>query len=202
MSYEAVHHSAQSPLIAHVDNSMYEGLKLVEELHGPEAVERLCLASKKDNSSPLLPRALIINTWRLFRDNQVNDWPLAMVDARTLDASDLVSGHLHNDAPPQENGRYVVQGRPMGFYGVKHRESVENGDVQAQVETPGVQEWWYLSQQKTQEALMMRIWDSSDPTHPCVHGSFKHPDTPEDLSEDDMRKSIEVRVLVYIEAAK
>jgi hypothetical protein len=74
--------------------------------------------------------------------------------------------------------------------------------------------WYYLSNQSTEEALLMKIFDSKQDApasckhqiqvmslslkliraQGCPHASFKHPYCPENAPP---RKSIEVRALVF-----
>ena len=40
--------------------------------------------------------------------------------------------------------------------------------------------------------------DSGQPLNPCIHAAFRHPDTG-DIAAEQMRSSIEVRCLIYID---
>lgn len=135
---------------------------------------------------------MIINVWKLLRHNKFNDWPLAMMDARTLNSADLIPALLFKNGDLNVYDYRGLNGRSYGFYGARRRDAT---DGQNEV---NVQQWWYLSSQRVDEALLLRIWDSDLPSNQtCIHASFQHPDAPEELAAEDMRLSIDVRAVLY-----
>lgn len=149
---DAVQPLSEPNRTAHADQSDDEGLKLVEEQFGHAAAERLRLARQAGTSNGVDgPKAMIINVWRLLKDNDVNDWPLAMLDARTLDPSHLITGSLYQNGP-LPTGRYLIGERAWGFYGLQHPGPASEEMVVNE------QKWWYVGQQKASEAILLRIW--------------------------------------------
>lgn len=131
---------SQPTKFCHIDQTATEGLMLVEEIFGSEAAGKVRPGRNGD-------KCMIVNVWRVLADNPANDWPLGMIDARTLDTKDLILGHLYPNGPWPPGGSFAVTDRTSSLYGVKHRET---------------QEWWYLGQQKVEEAILMLIWVSSE----------------------------------------
>ncbi|PVH88887.1 methyltransferase CmcJ [Cadophora sp. DSE1049] len=135
----------------------------------PSAVlNRVQLHMKEQAEYLLQGRVRIINVWKPL-ENPVEDFPLAVCDSRTMDLDDLVEcDHI----------RKKFTGATLYIHF-----------------NPG-QKWYYLSQQKPNEALMLKIFDSQEGIEGkrCPHSAFKHPKYQEGLPK---RKSIEVRALVF-----
>jgi hypothetical protein len=121
--------------------------------------------------------------WRPL-SGPVENWPLAVAEASTVPPSCLVE---------------CQRIRPM-----------YRGDVFYMLPQEGVK-WHYLSRQRSDEALVMKIFDSKEgvagceiaPSSisalanlatDCAHASFKLPDPP---SNPRPRESIEVRAMVF-----
>jgi hypothetical protein len=116
------------------------------------------------------PRYCIVNVWRSLR-GPVLDTPLAVCDARSVDASDLVEAQVRY---PRRNGEiYVLAHAP------RHR-------------------WWYYPGMDRHEALVFKQYDSrlSGAARFVPHAAFAHPDAPADAPP---RLSIEARCLVLFD---
>ncbi|KAK0611890.1 hypothetical protein B0T14DRAFT_337986 [Immersiella caudata] len=112
-------------------------------------------------------RVRTIIVWRPLT-GPVGDWPLAVAEASTVPPSCLVE---------------CQRIRP------KYR-----GDVFYMLPQEGVK-WHYLSRQRSDEALVMKIFDNKEGVAGyCAHASFKLPDAPHDPRP---RESIEVRAMVF-----
>jgi hypothetical protein len=120
-----------------------------------------------DATELLKHRFGIVNVWRPIR-GPVLDSPLALCDARTFSNDDLIASDLVYPHVRGETSR--VEFKP------EHR-------------------WYYFSEQQTDEALLIRVHDSSDDGRARLsfHTSFENP-----LAEGaPPRESIEVRALVF-----
>lgn len=114
-------------------------------------------------------RYAIVNVWRPIK-GPVLDAPLALCDARSVSASDLVASDVHYATRTGEI--YLVAHSPA------HR-------------------WVYFPEMQPYEALVFKQYDS-DAQRPrfVPHAAFDHPETPVDAAS---RESIEARVLVVFE---
>lgn len=128
-------------------------------------------------------RFAIINVWRNIADEPVATNPLALCDAQSVDAQDLVVFEIHYQDRIGEN--YFAKHSP------RHK-------------------WFYYPAITRDEALLIKQWDSAgpmarsrgsksdatDPRSPCTfsfHSAFEDPSTPPDAPD---RWSIEVRCMV------
>ena len=113
-------------------------------------------------------RVQVINLWRPIR-GPVLDAPLAMADGRTVDPDDLVASDLIY--PNRKGEIYTVRYNPA------HR-------------------WYYVPQMTTDEALLLKCYDSATDgrTRFGPHTAFVDPTTPAGAAP---RESIEVRTLVF-----
>ncbi|KAH8678135.1 hypothetical protein BX600DRAFT_145551 [Xylariales sp. PMI_506] len=111
-------------------------------------------------------RVRILNIWRPLR--KVTSWPLAVCDARSVDVQDLVSVD-------------IIRRKYIG----ETCFSKHNPD----------QEWYYLSDQNTNEIILLKIYDSSNDVEAkfCLHSAF----SLEKSEKQESRQSIEIRVLVF-----
>jgi hypothetical protein len=112
-------------------------------------------------------RYAIVNIWRSIK-GPVLDTPLAVCDARTLAATDLVISEVRY---PRRTGEiYFV------MHSQRHR-------------------WSYFSEMDRHEALVFKQYDSqvSGVARFTPHAAFDHPDMPTDAP---LRESIELRCLV------
>ena len=129
--------------------------------------KRLGLVLKEPDALAAVGRYGIVNIWRSIR-GPVLDTPLAVCDARTVSASDLVASEVRY---PNRTGEiYLVA------YSPAHR-------------------WFYFPAVDRHEALVFKQFDSLASGAPrfTPHAAFDHPETPPDAP---LRESIEVRCLV------
>ena len=113
-------------------------------------------------------RFCIVNVWRSIGEAPVRDTPLALCDARTVEAADLVPSEIRY---PKRDGEIFL---------VRHG--------------PG-QQWSYLSEMRKDEVWVFKQYDSDrgQPARFTPHAAFDHPASPPDAPP---RTSIEVRCLV------
>ena len=131
-------------------------------------------------------RFAIINVWRNIADTPVQVHPLALCDAQTVEAEDLVVFEIHYADRIGEN--YFARHAP------RHR-------------------WYFYPELTRDEVILIKQWDSagqlaqsrgqhsdaSNAEAPCTfsfHSAFKDPETPVDAPD---RWSIEVRCVVIYE---
>jgi hypothetical protein len=146
-------------LEVHVDQTVKSGPQRVRDLLPAEAEELLA------------GRVQIINLWRPIR-GPVRELPLAVCDARSVAAGDLVAADL------------VYRDRIGETYAVTY-----NADHR----------WFYLSEMTTEEALLVKCFDSETDGRArfAPHSAFVDPTTPPDSAP---RESIELRTLVFHKA--
>lgn len=117
----------------------------------------------------LLKRFAIINVWRPI-GAPVFSTPLALCDARSLAANDLLPSDLVYRDKVGET--FSVKANPA------HR-------------------WYYYPQLRPEEALLLKIYDSRrDVARLSAHTAFDDPTTPADAPP---RRSIELRALVFFD---
>ncbi len=116
-------------------------------------------------------RYAIVNVWRLIKA-PVLDTPLAVCDARTIDATDLVSGEVRY--PRRVGDIYLALHSPL--HSPLHR-------------------WHWFSAMDRHEAGGVKQYDSRvNGVARCTpHPAFDHPGAPEGLPP---KESIEARCLV------
>jgi hypothetical protein len=112
-------------------------------------------------------RFAIVNIWRSIR-GKVMDTPLALCDARSVSAQDLVTAELRY--PSRKGELYLVR------QSLRHR-------------------WAYFPQMDNCEALIFKQYDSqaNSVARFTPHSAFDLPDIPRDAP---LRESIEIRCLV------
>lgn len=140
----------------HIDHTARSGPQRVRDLLPDEADELL------------KGRVQVINLWRPIK-GPVEDSPLAVCDATTIDLADLVPSDL---VYPQRVGEtYSVK------YNATHR-------------------WFYVPRMRTDEALLLKCSDTRTdvPARFTPHSAFVDPTAPSDAAP---RESIEVRTLVF-----
>ena len=140
----------------HVDHTARSGPQRVRDLLPDEADELL------------KGRVQVINLWRPIK-GPLQDAPLALCDARTVEQDDLVASDLVYKARVGET--YSVTYNPA------HR-------------------WYYAPELRRDEALLLKIMDSKTDGRArfMPHTSFTDPTTPADAFP---RESIELRTLVF-----
>ena len=140
----------------HVDHTARSGPQRVRDLL-PDDAEEL-----------LKGRVQVINLWRPIR-GPLQDSPLALCDARTVDFADLVPSDL------------------------VYRERV--GETYSVTWNPA-HEWYYVPEMERGEALLLKIADTKTDGRArfMPHSAFTDPTTPPDAFP---RESIELRTLVF-----
>ena len=115
-------------------------------------------------------RYCIVNVWRSIK-GPVLDTPLAVCDARSVMAKDLVSAEVRY---PRRTGEIY-----LATHSPSHR-------------------WSYFSAMGRHEALVFKQYDSQlgGVSRYTPHAAFDHPETPADAP---LRESIEARCLVVFE---
>lgn len=140
----------------HNDQTFVSGPRRVRDhLSAGEAAQRL------------KHRFAIINLWRPL--DVVEQLPLALCDARSIAASDLVPSDL------------------------VYRDKV--GETFSFTYNPG-HRWYYFPKLRPDEALLLKIYDSRDDgtARLTAHTAFEDPTTPEGTAP---RRSIELRALIF-----
>ena len=135
---------------------------------GPQRVRDLL---GKDADQLLRRRFSVINVWRPIR-GPVQDAPLAVADAQSVDREDLIATDL---VYPDRTGEiYYVRFNPS------HR-------------------WFYASAMRRDEAMLIKCFDSADDGRArfVPHAAFVDPTSPPDALP---RESIELRTLVFYDA--
>jgi hypothetical protein len=112
-------------------------------------------------------RFAIINLWRPF--DVVEQLPLALCDARSIAASNLVPSDL------------VYKDKVGETFSFTHNPA---------------HRWYYFPKLRPDEALLLKIYDSRDDgtARLTAHTAFEDPTTPEGAAP---RRSIELRALVF-----
>ncbi|KAJ8071668.1 hypothetical protein OCU04_001987 [Sclerotinia nivalis] len=143
--------------------------RAVHVYQSPAAVlHRVELQLPNEAEFLLRGRVRIINAWKPLVD-PVEDWPLAICDDSSVRNEDLVEC---------DQARRRFRGATMYAHdSPDHR-------------------WYYLSEQRPQEMLLMKIFDSAAHVKAtrCLHGYFRNNHCRVDCSP---RRSIEVRALVF-----
>ena len=140
----------------HVDHTARSGPQRVRDLLG-DAAEEL-----------LHGRVQVINLWRPIR-GPLQDAPLAVCDARSVDLDDLVPSDL------------VYRDRVGETYSVKYNPA---------------HAWYYVPEMRRDEGLLLKCSDTRTDVAArfMPHTSFTDPTTPPDAFP---RESIELRTLVF-----
>jgi hypothetical protein len=140
----------------HVDHTARSGPQRVRDLL-PDDAEEL-----------LRGRVQVINIWRPIR-GPLQDYPLAVADARSVGSDDLVPTDL------------VYRHRIGETYSVTHNSA---------------HRWYYLSNMSPDETLLLKCYDSRTDGRArfAPHSAFLDPTAPADAP---LRESIELRTLVF-----
>jgi hypothetical protein len=131
---------------------------------------RLAMLLKDPGAVAAVKRYSIVNIWRSIK-SRIVDTPLAVCDARTVSAGDLVASEVRY--PTRTGEIYLV------MHSTRHR-------------------WSYFSEMDRHEALIFKQYDSQvdGSARYTPHAAFDHPHTPVDAP---LRESIETRCLVTYE---
>lgn len=126
--------------------------------------------TKEATALAAVRRYCIVNVWRSIK-GPVLDTPLAVCDARSVMAKDLVSAEVRY---PRRTGEIY-----LATHSPSHR-------------------WSYFSAMDRHEALVFKQYDSqlSGVSRYTPHAAFDHPEAPADAP---LRESIEARCLVVFE---
>jgi hypothetical protein len=141
----------------HNDYTAESALRRLEQLLPPAEL-----------AARLRGRYSFINVWRpLF--GPVLDTPLAVCDARSIDATDLVTIELLYRDRVGENYNFI--------YSAKQR-------------------WYYFSEMAADEVLLLKCFDSADDGRPrfSAHTAFDDPRAPRHARP---RESIEIRTIAF-----
>lgn len=123
-------------------------------------------------------QVVVLNFWRPILNPAHTD-PLAVCDATTVDASDLV----HTEIFGYGHAGYSWHDIGVGVYEVAASDR---------------HDWYYFPSMTVDEALVFKTYDSHGVVgRACPHGSFADPTAPAGAPP---RSSIELRVLCYIGA--
>lgn len=130
----------------------------------------VCLREQLGDEAELLSRGRfqIVNVWRPLTD-PVEDYPLALVDARSIERGQLVD--------------------------TERRAPNHVGEIQLALHDPA-QRWYYFSAMRPREVLLFRTFDSIDGgSRPCsIHTAIHLDQAPADARP---RESIETRAFVF-----
>lgn len=120
-----------------------------------------------------------VNLWRPIV-GPVRDNPLAVCDARSVAARDLVATDIHHFG----EGDLTVPRHSGQIYSLRHADG---------------HRWFYASEMRPDEALLLKGYDSRDDGRArfMPHTGFRNPDCPSDFVP---RESIEARALVVFDA--
>ncbi len=123
-----------------------------------------------DEAKALLGRRVaFVNVWRPIR-RPASDWPLALCDARTIVANELVATDI------------IYPDRQGEIYGLTHNPA---------------QRWRYYPDLALDEALLIKCYDSrTDVARFTPHTAFENPLTPPDAPP---RESIEFRTIAFFD---
>lgn len=140
----------------HVDHTARSGPQRVRDFLGDEA------------EALLKGRVQVINLWRPIR-GPLRDAPLAVCDAQSVAAADLVASDL------------VYRHRVGETYAVTYNPS---------------HRWFYVPEMQPDEALLLKCFDSETDGRArfAPHTAFEDPTAPADVLP---RESIEIRTLVF-----
>ena len=120
----------------------------------------------------LKDRVVQVNVWRPIAE-PVEEMPLALLDASSIEAKDLVETKLINER----------QGGRIGqIYSVRHAEG---------------QRWFYFPKMKRSQAILIKGYDSAEDGRArfTPHSAFVDPNTP---ASPAPRRSIEVRTFARV----
>jgi hypothetical protein len=129
------------------------------------------LLGKEEAKKAMHNRLQMINIWRPVGPNPITNIPLALCDYRSVDV---------------DKDMHVVQyrGTPNSLSG-----------YQMSYNAQGIQKWYYLSQMRSDEMFVFKIFDSRpDVAQFGAHSAFVNKDA---LPMDVEQKSVEVRCLVF-----
>lgn len=152
-------HNARDPAgAAHTDYTDWSAQQRIKDLLPDEAAARLA------------KRFAIVNVWRSVT-GIIEQWPLALCDARSVDDS-----HLH-----------TVERRAYNRVGQTRHASYDASNV-----------WYYFPRMNRDEAVLIKNYDTADDGRAryALHTAFEDPTSPPDAAP---RESLETRALVFFD---
>ena len=152
-------HNPRDPAgAAHTDYTDWSAQQRIKDLLPEEADARLA------------KRFAIVNVWRSVA-GVVEQWPLALCDARSVDDS-----HLH-----------TVERRAYNRVGQTRHASYDAGNV-----------WYYFPRMTRDEAVLIKNYDTATDGRAryALHTAFADPTSPPDAAP---RESLETRCLVFFD---
>ena len=130
----------------------------------------VCLQENLGDDAELLAagRFQIVNIWRPLVD-PVEDYPLALCDARSVKQADLVD--------------------------TERRAPNHTGEIQLAVHASR-QQWYYFPEMRPDEVLLFKTFDSlNGGANPCsIHSAIRLPEAPANAKP---RESVETRAFVF-----
>ncbi len=152
------HNSRDPASAAHTDYTDWSACQRIRDLL-PEQAERR-----------LAKRFSIVNIWRSMI-GRVEEWPLALCDARTVNPKKL----------------HTVERRAYDRVGQTRHASYDPRNV-----------WYYFPQMTRDEVILIKNYDSSEDGRArfALHSAFEDPNSPENASP---RESIETRAFVFFD---
>lgn len=165
-------HNYRSHVVKDVDTSAAKPVPWVHndytEQSAPQRIRDLLPEAEAERR--LQGRYAFINLWRPVAYT-VEDSPLGVCSAASIKPDDLITLALRY---PERTGEiYFVQHNPD-------------------------HEWFYLSRMRTDEALLLKCFDSDDRGRSCfsIHAAFEDPNCPPDAKP---RQSIEARTIAFFD---
>ena len=170
-----VRYSERSPLSGQAVNSHPARFIHVDIAPEDSAAQALRMLGGDEAEFKSYRRFALYNVWRVFSPPP-QDLPLAMCDARSFAADELVRADAIFDGVP---GREFQFESYLLRYSPAHR-------------------WFYYPDMTRDEALLFKTFDS-DPAQPVnvPHTAFDHPNVPADVGP---RSSVEIRACAYFRA--
>ena len=120
---------------------------------------------------------MVINFWRTVHMHEpLKHMPLAVLDARSIDAEDLVSSGLKG---------FTFSGKVTNQLSLRYNENLR---------------WYYYPDMTVDEVLVLKLFhaikgESTPKFRSCYHSAFENPHTPDNVKE---RQSCEHRVNVFV----
>lgn len=151
-------------------------------LTGESAGARVYAAQRPDG--PGYMRHCCFSFWRTYSPGP-QDWPLAMMDGRSIQGDELASNTL-----------FVVDEFPVGDALTAPVEGEDKMIAATILRHRRDHRWWYFSNMNREDVLLFKFYDSDHSvTWRCPHTAFHDTSLPDTKT----RASIEVRCIAYWE---
>ncbi len=164
-------HNFRSNVVTEKDTANANPVRLVHNDYTDLSGPQRLRELMPDRADALLRcRFAFINLWRPL-SHQAEDWPLGVCAARSIEAKDYVTLALRY--PDRDGQIYLVRHNP------EH-------------------EWYYVSRMRTDEALLLKVYDSADDGRArfTPHSAFKDPTSRPGVPT---RISIEARTIAFFD---